>query len=147
LALAEIGLKELPDFVSGNLYGYQYASHTIDGQSQTRSSSETGYLRWIMSKNSQLQVYKTTLAKKINFDAKKKATDVLVETAGVQYNILARKEVILSAGAHRSPQMLMVSGIGPRLVLQGLQIPILSELSGVGQNMWVSHNSCPSILL
>ncbi|PQE33568.1 gmc oxidoreductase protein [Rutstroemia sp. NJR-2017a WRK4] len=136
LALAELGLKELPDFVSGNLYGYQYSSQTIDSTTQTRSSSETSYLRWAISSNSQLQVYKSTLAKRILFDSDKRATGVLVDTAGSQYSILANKEVILSAGAHRSPQLLMVSGIGPQDTLQKFGIPVLSNLAGVGQNLW-----------
>ncbi|PQE14616.1 choline dehydrogenase protein [Rutstroemia sp. NJR-2017a BVV2] len=136
LALAELGLKELPDFVSGNLYGYQYSSQTIDSTTQTRSSSETSYLRWAMSSNSQLQVYKSTLAKRILFDSDKRATGVLVNTAGAQYSILAQKEVILSAGAHRSPQLLLVSGIGPQDTVQNFGIPVLPNLAGVGQNLW-----------
>lgn len=52
------------------------------------------------------------------------------------YTIKASKEVIVSAGAFQSPQMLMVSGIGPRKTLEDLGIPVISELDGVGQNMW-----------
>ena len=136
-ALAELGLKELSDFVSGKLYGYQYTFQTIDGTTQTRSSSETSYLRRAISKNSQIQVYKSTLVKQILFDSKKVATGVLVDTAGVKYCLLAIKEVILSAGVHRSPQLLMVSGIGPQETLHGLEISVLVDAPGVGQNMWV----------
>lgn len=39
----------------------------------------------------------------------------------------------------RSPQMLMVSGIGPKETLDGLGIPVLCDHPGVGQNMWVSY--------
>lgn len=137
LALAELGLKELSDFVSGNLYGYQHTSQTIDGPTQKRSSSETSYLRSAISNNSHIQVYKSTLAKQIIFDSNKVATGVLVNTAGVKYRLLARKEVILSAGVHRSPQLLIVSGIGPQETLHGLDIPVLVDAPGVGQNMWV----------
>lgn len=143
LALSQLGLKELPDFVSGALYGYQYTAQTIDGPSQTRSSSEASYLRHAISKNSQLQVYKTTLAKKILFDGSKRATGVEVDTAGVKYTLFANKEVILSAGAHRSPQLLMVSGVGPQKTLSGLGINVISDLSGVGQNLWVSGGIWP----
>lgn len=52
------------------------------------------------------------------------------------YTIKATKEVIVSAGAFKSPQMLMVSGIGPRATLEELDIPVVSELEGVGQNLW-----------
>lgn len=137
LALSELGLQQLPDFVSGNLLGYQYASQTIDGTTQTRSSAETSYLRAAISSNSQLQLYKSTLAKRVLFDSSNAATGVLVDTAGVQYALFANKEVIVSAGAHRSPQLLMASGIGPTETLQSLGIDVISALPGVGQNLQV----------
>nr|NVI72453.1 putative glucose dehydrogenase [Cucujiformia] len=48
--------------------------------------------------------------------------------------VLARKEVILSAGAINSPQILMLSGIGPRHQLDKFNIPVLRNLS-VGENL------------
>tara|TARA_R110002074_G_scaffold125024_1_gene261844 strand:+ start:256 stop:2094 length:1839 start_codon:yes stop_codon:yes gene_type:complete len=49
--------------------------------------------------------------------------------------ISAQKEIILSAGAIGSPQILMLSGIGPRRELEAADIPCLHELSGVGKNL------------
>ena len=46
--------------------------------------------------------------------------------------ISATHEVIVSAGSFRSPQLLMVSGIGPAGTLEQFDIPILSNLPGVG---------------
>ena len=154
LALAELGLEERTDFLSGSLLGYQYTTQTIDRDSQTRSSSETSFLRNALLATDNLVVYKSTLARKILFDPDKRATGVSVNTAGAQYTLTARKEVILSAGVvscpshwmrielthkgqFRSPQMLMVSGIGPASQLNPLGIPILADRPGVGQNMWV----------
>lgn len=46
----------------------------------------------------------------------------------------ASREVILSAGANSSPQLLMISGIGSKEVLNKLEIPLVAELDGVGKN-------------
>ncbi|SMR54526.1 unnamed protein product [Zymoseptoria tritici ST99CH_3D1] len=48
----------------------------------------------------------------------------------------ARRDVIVSAGVWHSPQLLMVSGVGPRSKLEDFDIPVISDLPGVGQNMW-----------
>lgn len=52
------------------------------------------------------------------------------------YTIKAKKEVIVSGGAFKSPQLLMVSGIGPKATLEEHGIPIVHQLEGVGQNLW-----------
>lgn len=75
------------------------------------------------------------MAKKILFDQKKTAMGVLLDTEGTQYMLSARKEVILSAGVFGSPQLLMVSGIGPAATLNNLGIQVITDKPGVGQNM------------
>ena len=94
-------------------------------------------LREVLQLNDNLVVYQNTLAKKVILDANNKATGVMVETSGlgsgsVSYVINATQEVILSSGAFRSPQMLMVSGIGPAETLQENQIEVIVDLPGVG---------------
>jgi choline dehydrogenase-like flavoprotein len=82
-----------------------------------------------------LKVFTLTIAKKILFDANKKATGVTVESLLIPYTLQATKEVIVSAGAFQSPQLLMVSGVGPAEQLQEQNIPVVMDLPGVGQNM------------
>jgi choline dehydrogenase len=139
--LSAIGLQELPGLVDGNLLGWTWAANTIDPVTQVRSTSETSFLREAMQVNDNLVVYSSTLAKKILFDASKKATGVLVansnsDSGRTTFTLNATKEVIVSSGAFRSPQMLMVSGIGPAATLEKNHIEVLADLPGVGQNLW-----------
>ncbi|KAH7139126.1 hypothetical protein B0J11DRAFT_424154 [Dendryphion nanum] len=129
--LNTIGIPQTPDFNSGDLLGAQYCSSTINPDNQKRDSSQTSFLN-AASTRSNLKVYSITLAKKILFDGNKRATGVKIST-GV--TLSARREVILSAGAFQSPQLLMVSGIGPRDTLQRFNIPVIADRPGVGQGM------------
>jgi choline dehydrogenase len=49
--------------------------------------------------------------------------------------VMASREVILCGGAFNSPQLLMLSGVGPKADLEALHIPIVADLSGVGKNL------------
>ena len=89
--------------------------------------------------NPNLVVYDQTLAKKVIFDGNKKAIAVAVDSDGLQYTLSANKEVIVSGGAFQSPQILMVSGVGPAATLQQHGIPVIADRPGVGQNMQVSR--------
>ena len=101
-AFRELGFQRLPGFFDGRLFGWSYFAYSVDPNSQTRSSSETSFLRQALDQTTNLNFYKSTLVKKILLQNCKIATGVLVDTAGVEYTISARREVILSAGAVRA---------------------------------------------
>ena len=65
----------------------------------------------------------------------KRAVGVEFRQGGQNKRLDARREVLLSAGALQSPQLLMLSGIGPGSELQRLGLPTHHELPGVGQNL------------
>ena len=54
---------------------------------------------------------------------------------GIKKIVRANKEVILSAGAIQSPQILQLSGVGPAKLLQEFNIPLVHDLPGVGENL------------
>jgi choline dehydrogenase len=64
-----------------------------------------------------------------------KAAGVEAESGGKVFHVEAER-VVLSAGAIRSPHLLMLSGIGPEDQLQQFGIPTIRHLPGVGQNLW-----------
>lgn len=139
LALKQIGINPIKGFTSGYILGSSYQLLTIEARRFTRESSETSFLRKNGLKRPNLIVYQSTLAKRIIFDSAKVATAVEIDIGnlgGITFKLSATKEVIVSAGAFQSPQLLMVSGVGPASTLQKYGIPVISDLSGVGQDMW-----------
>ena len=93
-------------FNSGKVEGSGWVPGTIDPASGHRSSSQTSFLSEAL-KSTSLKVYTRTMATKITFDTKKQARGVEVETAGNPFFLEVKREVILSAGAFQSPQLLM----------------------------------------
>ncbi|RAH68282.1 GMC family oxidoreductase [Aspergillus aculeatinus CBS 121060] len=133
-----IGINETQDFSSGHLLGAQWCPFTVRPSDRTRSSSEAAFMGAAANSDrlATLTLYKTTMGKRILFDSDRKATGVQVRTGTSTYTLHANREVIVSAGAFQSPQLLMVSGIGPSEALSQHNIPQLVDLPGVGQNMW-----------
>ena len=71
---------------------------------------------------------------RILFDGKK-AIGVSVNYKNNRVNIGAEGEIILCGGAISSPQLLLLSGVGPKKDLEELDIPIVENLPGVGKNL------------
>ncbi|KAK5000339.1 hypothetical protein LTR28_013105, partial [Elasticomyces elasticus] len=132
--MAAVGVRDNSDFNSGDLAGGALPLSTINPVNEHRSSFQISFLNKAMQKTN-IKAYTQVFAQRILFK-NKTATGVLVSTAGMKYMRTARKEVICSAGAFQSPQLLMVSGIGPRETLEHYNISVLSDLPAVGQNMW-----------
>ncbi|GAM90035.1 hypothetical protein ANO11243_080750 [Dothideomycetidae sp. 11243] len=134
-AFNEIGIRTVQDFNSGSLMGCQYSSSTISPANAKRASAQTAFLKSVSGRKN-LKIYQWTRADKILFNADQVASGVNMSIGGiVHFTLSARKEVILSAGAFQSPQLLMVSGVGPASQLRALKIPVIVDRPGVGQNL------------
>ncbi|KAL8829561.1 MAG: hypothetical protein Q9170_006114 [Blastenia crenularia] len=133
-ASEKLGLKKLNGLQSGTLLGHSFVPFTVDPEKAHRSSSESSFLQ-SLPRQSRLQVFHNTLAEKVLLEKHNSATGVLASSNNASFILRARREVILSAGVFQSPQLLMLSGIGPDAILAKHNIPVRVHLPGVGSNL------------
>ncbi|WP_166824028.1 GMC family oxidoreductase [Brevibacterium limosum] len=102
----------------------------------TRSSSSVSYLHPVLDREN-LTILTDTQAKELEFDDADNCTGVLVvnNAFGKTTRIEAKREVIVSAGAVNTPQLLMLSGIGPKDHLAEVGIEARVDSPGVGENL------------
>ncbi|MFN7294364.1 MAG: GMC family oxidoreductase, partial [Lysobacteraceae bacterium] len=108
-----------------------YQTTTRDG---SRCSSATAYLDPIRGHRKNLKIVTGALARKVLFEGGR-ASGVLYTVGGAAYAEGASREVILCGGAINSPQLLMLSGIGPSGHLRQHGIEVKVDLPGVGGNL------------
>ena len=107
-----------------------YQTTTRDG---ARCSSARAYLRPVRDRPN-LTVVTGALAHQVSFEGER-ANGVVYSAGGRAYCEGAAREVILSGGALNSPQLLMLSGIGPADDLRRHGIAVRADLPGVGANL------------
>jgi choline dehydrogenase len=130
-ACRAVGLPFNPDFNGEMQEGAgTYQLTTRNGQ---RLSAARAFL-WPTRKRKNLRVEKNALATRINFMGKR-ATSVTYEQNGETHTVTAGRDIILSGGAINSPQLLMLSGIGPAEQLKQYGIAVQHECNHVGQNL------------
>ncbi len=98
-----------------------------------RWSAAKGYLTPHMSR-SNLHTITSALTTKILFEGKR-AVGVRYTQGGQTHEVRAAREVLLCAGALQTPQLLMLSGVGPADQLQKYGIPIVHASTGVGKHL------------
>ena len=103
----------------------------------SRMSSARAFLRPVRNRPNLHIMLKATVTKVYVNPKTKVAVGVEFIRNGRKQAARAIKEVILAAGAINSPQLLLLSGIGPRQDLAKLGIPLVHDLRGVGRNL---HN-------
>ena len=130
-ACAAAGIPRTADFNGHEQEGAGY--YQLTNRNGRRCSTAVGYLKPVRGRRN-LRIVTDALVQAVALDGRR-ATGIRCERNGRIETIAARREVILSAGAIGSPQILQLSGIGPGAVLAGAGVPVRHELAGVGENL------------
>ncbi len=128
---AALGVPRNPDFNGARQEGAGYYQATI--RNGRRSSAATAYLR-PAKRRPNLRVEVEALATKVRFEGRR-AVGVEYRQGGTTRVARASREVILAGGAINSPQLLQLSGVGARALLEQHGIPVVHEAPGVGEDL------------
>ena len=127
----EAGYPQSADMNGFQQEGFARMDMTVGGG--RRCSTANAYLRPAMRRTN-LAVRTHALATGVQL-AGRRAIGVRYRRGEVAHEARVRREVILCAGAINSPQLLKLSGVGPRNELGALGIAVVQELAGVGENL------------
>jgi len=136
-ACEEQGIPGTPDYNGAQQYGYAPAQVTHKGGERWNAARAYLYTRvgaHVDARSSNLQIFTGAHITRVLLEGKRAVGVEFIKDGQLQ-QVRARREVILSAGAYGSPQILMLSGIGPTEELQKHGIEVVHELPGVGQNL------------
>lgn len=127
----QAGIPFTKDFNGKRQEGVSRYEHTMRGSK--RCSAARGYLHPALGRKN-LHTETDVTVDRIEFDGKK-AVGVTFIKSDKSVTVRANKEVILSAGAINSPQILLRSGVGPADEIKPHGLEMVHELAGVGQNL------------
>ena len=134
-AAVEMGINKTDDFNGGDNAGVGYFD--VNQRSGWRWSTSKAFLRPVQSRPN-LTVWTQAPVERLTFltdaNAAVRCSGVIVQHKGQSKAVLARREVILSAGAVNSPQILQLSGIGPAALLKYHGIKVVVD-APVGENL------------
>ncbi|AFY31420.1 GMC family oxidoreductase [Calothrix sp. PCC 7507] len=127
----EADLPQNHDFNATTQEGVGF--YQVTQKNGQRHSAAVAYLKPILQRQN-LTIKTNAQVTRILFSGRQAVGLTYIQNGSI-YEVKIAKEVILSGGAINSPQLLMLSGIGPGDRLQSLGIPVLVNLPGVGQNL------------
>ncbi|KAB7728667.1 choline dehydrogenase [Rudanella paleaurantiibacter] len=131
-ACEQAGIAPNPDYNGANQAGAGFFQFTIkDGK---RHSTASAFLKPVLNRPN-LKVITHALTQRVILQQGRATGVEFITGKSTTQTATARREVILSAGAFQSPQLLMLSGIGPKDELKRHGIDPKHELPGVGQNL------------
>ncbi len=128
---AELGIARNDDFNGALQEGAGY--YQLTTRHGWRCSTATAYLKPARRRRN-LRVATAARVTRVVFEGRR-AVGVVYRQHGAEHTVTARREVLLCAGAVQTPQLLQLSGVGPRALLTALGIPLVHDLPGVGENL------------
>lgn len=131
-AAIEAGFAANSDFSGPEQEGFGF--YQITGRAGERCSAATAYLHPAIARPN-LTVETRLMVERVFFEGGRAAGVWARSTHGERIKIRAAREVILAAGSYNSPQLLMLSGVGPADALRPAGIPVVADLPMVGQNL------------
>jgi choline dehydrogenase len=145
-ACVECGIPYNEDYNGNTQFGASLLQFTI--KNNKRQSTATAFLQPAM-RRSNLTVRTKALVTRILLENNKAVGVELLTGRTTTEKLLCKKEVIVSAGAIKSPQLLMLSGIGEETMLRQAGIEVKHHLPGVGSNLqdhvWTHVSNVSSI--
>jgi choline dehydrogenase len=130
-AAAELGFPRNPDFNGAQQEGFGF--YQVTQQHGKRCSAANAFLDPVRRRPN-LTIHTGAHATRTLFD-RRRAVSVAYLRDGKPQEARAAREILVCCGTLQSPQLLMLSGIGPADHLVSLKIPIVADLPGVGQNL------------
>jgi len=130
-AAAECGIPPVKVFNNGDNFGCAYFQ--MNQKRGRRWSATNAFLRPVLHRPN-LTVLTDASVLKLNFTGRD-CVGLQFKSDGKTYQVEAKQETILAAGAIGSPQLLQLSGIGNGEFLREKQIPLVHHLPGVGENL------------
>ena len=130
-AAAQYGIPPCNDFNTGDNEGSSYFH--VNQKRGRRWSAARGFLKPVLHRDN-LRLETGCLVEGLIFDGRR-AAGVRFRQGGVARAAHCRGEIILAAGSIGSPQIMMLSGVGPAADLAALGIPIVLDKPGVGANL------------
>ncbi|KAH0372234.1 alcohol oxidase, partial [Aureobasidium melanogenum] len=134
--LNDIGVAINPQPNNGEATGAFYSTISAYAKNQSRSHASNAYYRPIAEVRKNLHLVTGHLVTKINLDQELRAisVDFMSRATNETSTVKAEREIIMAAGAARTPQVLQLSGLGPEPLLSSLGIETVVDLPGVGSN-------------
>ena len=127
----ELGIPRNDDFNGASQEGAGY--YQLTTRRGFRCSTAVAYLN-PARRRANLRIETNAHATRVLFE-QRRASGVRYRQGGADATALARREVILAAGALQSPQLLQLSGVGPPALLSAHGIDVVHALEGVGENL------------